>query len=420
MREWFCRSLCAGLVLSAALLGPGQTSAEPVWALDPTPADTTASVVLSTPVEWLRCWHDRGGLAPDHVEAALELFGAANLVVDLSYRSSTRRAGVTSSGPSRGGVLVEVLVEAQIPIWRAQTLETRLETGRPLSLTHGVNACLPYPIKSLAVSAQPLVRGRTAVLRIETDRQVSCHARYLGRTESCYADGHTVSYVPLGISPLVVPGRYPVEVELISDNRQLAFTVPLDIAAGGYGLQVITPPAQLRGLISSEVAEAEEQYLAHWRALRSPERLWSLPLAPPLNPPISITAGFGDRRSYGGLLSGYHSGVDFRAGTGVPVLAPSEGVVVMAEALTWRGNAVLLDHGWGLITGYWHLSQIDVQVGDRVNQGERFALVGNSGLSTGSHLHFEVWVNGISVDGRQWLSGEGLELLTSPVIHQEG
>jgi murein DD-endopeptidase MepM/ murein hydrolase activator NlpD len=87
----------------------------------------------------------------------------------------------------------------------------------------------------------------------------------------------------------------------------------------------------------------------------------------------------------------------------MPVLAPADGVVVMAEALAVRGNAVLLDHGWGLITGYWHLSRIDVQVGDRVQRGQPFALVGSTGLSTGAHLHWEVWANGVSVDGKQWL-----------------
>jgi murein DD-endopeptidase MepM/ murein hydrolase activator NlpD len=75
----------------------------------------------------------------------------------------------------------------------------------------------------------------------------------------------------------------------------------------------------------------------------------------------------------------------------------------LAEPLTVRGNVVFIDHGWGVITGYWHLSSIDVEVGQYVEQGEVVARVGNTGLSTGSHLHWEVWVGGISVDGLQWL-----------------
>jgi len=73
-----------------------------------------------------------------------------------------------------------------------------------------------------------------------------------------------------------------------------------------------------------------------------------------------------------------------------------------------RGNAVLIDHGWGLVTGYWHLSKTYVQVGDAVTRGTVFAEVGSTGLSTGSHLHWEVWVNGVSVDGKQFLAPNGL------------
>jgi murein DD-endopeptidase MepM/ murein hydrolase activator NlpD len=178
----------------------------------------------------------------------------------------------------------------------------------------------------------------------------------------------------------------------------------LEIAPGYYGFQFIDPPPSLHALLDAELRSAEEDYLMRWRVMRSGQRLWDLPLGFPLQHAVSISADYGDRRSYGGMISGYHSGVDYRAWTGLPVLAPEDGVVVMAEKLQTRGNAVLIDHGWGLVTGYWHLSRIDVSVGDRVYRGQPFGLVGNTGLSTGSHLHWEVWINGVSVDGKQWLA----------------
>ena len=61
-----------------------------------------------------------------------------------------------------------------------------------------------------------------------------------------------------------------------------------------------------------------------------------------------------------------------------------------------------IDHGWGVYTGYWHLSQIDLAVGQRVEAGERIALVGSTGRSTGAHLHWDLWVNGTNVDALQW------------------
>jgi murein DD-endopeptidase MepM/ murein hydrolase activator NlpD len=120
----------------------------------------------------------------------------------------------------------------------------------------------------------------------------------------------------------------------------------------------------------------------------------------------AISSYYGTRRSYsGGPYNSFHGGVDFNAGMGTAVLAPADGVVVLADSLAVRGNAIVLDHGWGLLTGYWHLSSIDVVEGQEVQVGEMIGRVGNTGLSTGAHLHWEVWVGGISVDGRQWLSG---------------
>ena len=78
--------------------------------------------------------------------------------------------------------------------------------------------------------------------------------------------------------------------------------------------------------------------------------------------------------------------------------APADGKVVLAEPLQVRGQVVILDHGLGVMSGYWHLSQIDVTAGQFVEEGQVIGLVGNTGLSTGSHLHWEVRVGGVPVD----------------------
>jgi murein DD-endopeptidase MepM/ murein hydrolase activator NlpD len=75
----------------------------------------------------------------------------------------------------------------------------------------------------------------------------------------------------------------------------------------------------------------------------------------------------------------------------------------MAEPLAVRGNALLLDHGWGVLTGYWHLSTMEVQVGQEVAQGDMIARIGSTGLSTGAHLHWEMWVGGVTVNPLQWV-----------------
>jgi len=110
---------------------------------------------------------------------------------------------------------------------------------------------------------------------------------------------------------------------------------------------------------------------------------------------------------YGYGFGSYHAGADFDGEGGEPVLAPADGVVILAEKLVVRGNAILVDHGWGVVSGFWHLSQIGVGVGDVISQGQVIGKLGNTGLSTGAHLHWELWVNGTSVNALSWLDPDG-------------
>ncbi|MBA3532526.1 MAG: M23 family metallopeptidase, partial [Ardenticatenales bacterium] len=91
---------------------------------------------------------------------------------------------------------------------------------------------------------------------------------------------------------------------------------------------------------------------------------------------------------------------------GTSIYAPAVGTVVMAEPLFVRGNAIILDHGAGVYTLYFHLAQIDVAPGQQVAQGEQIALMGTTGLSTGSHLHWEVRVGEVFVDPSEWFAQE--------------
>lgn len=362
------------------------------------------------PVRRSACWVQHTGLPVTHVDAAMALLSTEGTFAPLrepALRVSERLARSTFAGPQRVRVATETLLEAEVPLWRMQALPAAA-AGTALSLSHGDNVCLPEPLSEFYLSSSSVVRGQTAALRLETDRLAFCEIAYMGKVEPCYREGDTQLFALVGISALAEPGTYPVQVRLTTGGETTELSVPLEVEPGRYGFQFIDPPASLRALMDAELMTSEVNYLAQWGGLRSRLKLWDLPLAFPLEHKLSISADFGDRRSYGGMVSGYHSGVDYRAWTGLPVVAPADGVVVMAQTLEARGNAVLIDHGWGLVTGYWHLSRMDVEVGDWVRRGDAFARVGNTGLSTGSHLHWEVWVNGVSVDGKQWLDAECL------------
>jgi murein DD-endopeptidase MepM/ murein hydrolase activator NlpD len=124
---------------------------------------------------------------------------------------------------------------------------------------------------------------------------------------------------------------------------------------------------------------------------------------------IPAAGGFGARWVRGcGACSTNHLGLDFAAPTGTPALAVMPGRVVSAGVFGGYGNQVLLQHADGTQTRYGHLSEIAVRVGQTVAAGERVGAVGSTGVSTGSHLHFEVIIGSRPVDPAVWLGVRGL------------
>ena len=120
-----------------------------------------------------------------------------------------------------------------------------------------------------------------------------------------------------------------------------------------------------------------------------------------------VTGVFGARRSYDGVMSDqWHHGHDIAANHGDPIVAPATGTVVWTGDLVIHGIGVILDHGAGVYSGYWHMSLIAVRVGDEVEGGDWLGNIGSTGLSTGPHLHWEVIVRGVDVDPVQWTGEE--------------
>lgn len=116
-----------------------------------------------------------------------------------------------------------------------------------------------------------------------------------------------------------------------------------------------------------------------------------------------ITSDFGMRNSPFSGRRSMHEGMDIAARTGTPIHATADGIVSQSETAPGYGKLVVVDHGYGYKTYYAHNSKIFVKVGQRVKRGERIAAVGNTGSSTGPHLHYEVRLNGVPVNPRKFL-----------------
>jgi murein DD-endopeptidase MepM/ murein hydrolase activator NlpD len=117
-----------------------------------------------------------------------------------------------------------------------------------------------------------------------------------------------------------------------------------------------------------------------------------------------VTSEFGYRISPFGGEREFHKGIDIATRFGQPIRAPADGVVAEVTYQNDAGRTILIDHGHGLSTFYAHLSRATVRPGAPVRKGDRIGYVGNTGRSTGSHLHYTVMLNGVSVNPRKYLN----------------
>jgi murein DD-endopeptidase MepM/ murein hydrolase activator NlpD len=117
-----------------------------------------------------------------------------------------------------------------------------------------------------------------------------------------------------------------------------------------------------------------------------------------------VTSPYGNRTSpFSGIVK-FHEGLDIAAQTGTPIMAPADGVVVKAGFSSGYGNMVEISHGYGIKTVYGHSSRLNVKPGQRIRRGEVIAYVGDTGTSTGPHLHYEVRLNGLPVNPVKYMN----------------
>jgi len=128
----------------------------------------------------------------------------------------------------------------------------------------------------------------------------------------------------------------------------------------------------------------------------------TLPNASPVNAPFN-SSSYGWRVDPVLGVRAFHEGLDFSADAGQPIKATAAGIVISAEVTPEYGNMVRISHGSGLETRYAHAAKLLVKEGDRIKKNQVVALVGNTGRSTGPHLHYEIRMNGESLDPRKYL-----------------
>ncbi len=198
----------------------------------------------------------------------------------------------------------------------------------------------------------------------------------------------------IGIDLQTVPGKYPLELNV--GDRTVSRMVR--IIRKDYPVQRLTLPKDMVVLSPENEArvEAEQEKMAAIWPVES-MRLWSGAFIDPL-PGREIGTPFGVRRIINSIPKNPHSGVDVSAEEGEPVLAPNDGVAVLIDEQFYSGKSLVIDHGQGIYTMFFHLSNINVKHGQAVLKGEVIGHVGSTGRSTGAHLHWGVRIQGARVD----------------------
>jgi murein DD-endopeptidase MepM/ murein hydrolase activator NlpD len=216
-----------------------------------------------------------------------------------------------------------------------------------------------------------------------------------------------------GVIPVAAsraPGKYAVQATAIdAGGAPASWSADLEVWPSHFSTETITLTETTMGLLDPVLRAEELAMLAGvWSAATEPRR-WSSGWTVPVTG--SVSSGFGGIRVYEpGGVPGTHTGLDLRGPRGGPVLAAAPGRVVLAQALTARGNAVVLDHGWGVYSMYIHMDSVGVAVGAEVSTGDVVGTLGATGMVTGPHLHFEVRVHGEAVDPRSWLRGVAVQI----------
>jgi murein DD-endopeptidase MepM/ murein hydrolase activator NlpD len=348
-----------------------------------------------------------------------QIYAGSSLILPVVEES---KAKVPVSKVSSDETTLEMAAKNNTSVWdvlyqNGYKNESEILPGEMIYLNVADNSAQVSPVDtrltSVTISPLPLVQGKTFKITVESPKHVTLTGSLNGSNLNFFSLDDNKQIALQGIYAMADPGLAPFTLSgTFDDGSTFNFEQSVLLIDGGYPTDdpLTVDPA----LIDPKVTGPEDDQVKAITSVVTPTRYWSgmwqLPAV--YN---EYTATFGDRRTYNdGAYSSFHSGLDFAGGKGLPIYAPADGKVVFTGLLTVRGNATIIDHGWGVFSAYYHQSEIEVKVGDMVTKGQEIGQVGNTGRvndanafeGAGSHLHFEIWVNGIQVDPVEWLDTE--------------
>ena len=265
------------------------------------------------------------------------------------------------------------------------------------------------------LSTDEVANGKTALIEFSSVRDVKLQKVVVGK-KAFQIFAHpldaTTKYALIPMSYYEKRGSKKLTVEYLKGGKKEVTTLKLKVVSGEYAQEEIVVDAKkvnpkskaVLKRISQEYKEAMRIY-----GTITPKSYIKEPFILPLE--SKITSNFGKARVYNGSLKGYHSGTDFRASMGTPIIAANDAKVALVKERFYSGGTVLLNHGEGIYTCYFHMSKFFVKEGEMVKRGDLLGLSGASGRVTGPHLHFSARIAGVQVDPLQLIKLINTKLL---------
>jgi len=265
---------------------------------------------------------------------------------------------------------------------------------------------IPASAATWTIHAQPtrLVNGAPVLFQVKPPTKLeSLTGTWLTHQLTFSYDTSSKTWFALaGVTFETTPGKYALELtgQPAASKTPVAFTRTFAVAHFQYPQikveltveKKFTEPNPEQQAQIAEGVKVKQDYLSRV----TPDREWDGNFAAPADAAISDV--YGSQRIFNGNAQRPHWGLDFRVPTGTPVAAMNSGTVLLARFLYFEGNCVVIDHGQGLLTLYFHLSEFKVKEGDQVKRGQIVGLSGGTGRATGPHLHVAVRWQGTYLD----------------------
>jgi len=352
----------------------------------------------------------------NHITSPTEIYAGSGLIIPETDQAAQF---IPLGSMDTGETLLDLSVKTNSNPWTLigrnklsgawDTIPGAMIFGNSSQTQKDVSPISPY-ISKVEITPLPLIQGETTEIKITTTQPINLSGTLTGQTLHFFKESDNEYIAFQGIYRMTDQGIYPIDLTGdLNGGSSFKFEQSILVALRP---RIEDPTLPVDPITTDpNITGPEDALVDKIVSVITPDRLWDGPFKTPIDVPKGYalfpdctTDRFGNLRSYNnGPFNFFHAGLDLSAcGNNLNIYAVAAGKVVFSQLLTVRGNYTIIDHGWGIFSGYAHQSEVKVKVGDVVTAGELIGIIGKTGRVTGPHLHWDMWVNREQVDPLDW------------------